>query len=110
MPELLTTTPRHRPWTAARTIGALAVAGLVGALMAPFIHTFGVAAANKRLKSPKIANTSTTKSAVAKPTPTADDRKQFPSLIVTDVASGRPVSISALEGGKPTLFWFWAPS
>ncbi len=60
--------------------------------------------------SASAATKKTTKPKTTKPKTAVPERKQFPALNVTDIASGKPVSLSTLGLGKPTLLWFWAPS
>jgi ribosomal protein L17 len=63
-------------------------------------------AATKAKAVKKKVKPSTTKASTAK----LAARKQFPNLAVTDIISAKSLNLSSLAAGKPTVFWFWAPT
>ncbi len=84
--------PYHRPHT--RRMVRVACIGL--ALLAPLL-TSSVADA---------ASTATPAKASANKT-----ANPLPVMNVTDVKTGKPFALaSALDGKKPLLVWFWAPT
>lgn len=80
------------------------LAGLVIGAVA--LGAFAIAPAGSA-KTSKVGATSGAKAAKA-----GAARPMFPSISVTEIATGQIFDLAKLAdtGGRPTLLWFWAPN